>query len=854
VVGGCNAGFADCDATAANGCETNVRGADANNCGGCGVRCSFANAAATCAAGSCALGACNPGFADCDMNAANGCEASTNTDNANCGGCGRACAAGQVCAAGVCTTTCGAGTTNCSGACVNTATDPRHCGACARVCALPNVATNACTGGGCVVGGCTPGFGDCNGTAADGCELNLRATDVNNCGGCGIRCTFANAGATCALGTCALGACATGFANCDMNPANGCEVNLNADNGNCGVCGRACAAGQVCASGTCMTTCAAGTTLCAGVCVNTANDARNCGGCGVACALPNVLVQACAASRCAVGTCAAGFGDCNATPADGCEVDTTNTAAHCGRCGNACPAGQNCVAGTCTSTVLSGAVYQIPGLRTDGCASIEHASVTGDDRGGIAISSANVFYSGDVSTGRFAATGLGGGAAVGAIYDALFTDISSQSVYAFGTAAGPYRFTFGGGNVSLDRFFAINGATGAAGAATMLSAPITYNDGSSGQSSGGFFAGAGRVVVTSLGRIYDVTIASGAVVDRGAFTLPAHTICESTGAWGVAEFFGGALYIAYVQSGTVIVRQQVAPTVGAPSAIATFSNLSDMCSFVVSPQSNRWYWHHEGGSQFRSGDESIGYCNMTGRSCRELQLAGVTISGVYPIDPDGTGPLAVTNVYCDQTNDGGGWTLVGRLGDPRYFPQADRALGALTAPGGTGNLLHTDYAAITGTAMRVGRQVGSGSNTGNIYQISDCSVGDASCWYGRYMSQNDGDTFGAWLTAGGNWGFVPGGCTNDQCPTNGGDRDHSQPQRIAIFGGDCHSSCNNGVDDVRNGLVYRDYGSSDAPARVGNQATWGNGTVTPGATTLGTQISIVDYGQGGAQWRDLWVR
>jgi hypothetical protein len=39
-----------------------------------------------------------------------------------------------------------------------------------------------------------------------------------------------------------------------------------------------------------------------------------------------------------------------------------------------------------------------------------------------------------------------------------------------------------------------------------------------------------------------------------------------------------------------------------------------MCSFTVSPLRNRWYWHHEGVSQFRTGagsDEGLGYCDAT---------------------------------------------------------------------------------------------------------------------------------------------------------------------------------------------------------------------------------------------------
>ena len=42
------------------------------------------------------------------------------------------------------------------------------------------------------------------------------------------------------------------------------------------------------------------------------------------------------------------------------------------------------------------------------------------------------------------------------------------------------------------------------------------------------------------------------------------------------------------------------------------------------------------------------------KSCAGLYNAGKTSSGVYTIDPDGSGAF---DVFCDQTTAGGGWTV-----------------------------------------------------------------------------------------------------------------------------------------------------------------------------------------------------
>ncbi|WP_433930414.1 hypothetical protein AB3662_40930 [Sorangium cellulosum] len=98
----CPPRFADCDGISENGCEAALE-TSAESCGACGVRCEAAlggdGAAALCVAGACAV-VCDAGRADCDGDAGNGCEVHLLEDASHCGACGVTCSA--ACHHGTC--------------------------------------------------------------------------------------------------------------------------------------------------------------------------------------------------------------------------------------------------------------------------------------------------------------------------------------------------------------------------------------------------------------------------------------------------------------------------------------------------------------------------------------------------------------------------------------------------------------------------------------------------------------------------------------------------------------------------------------------------------------------------------
>lgn len=184
------------------------------------------------------------------------------------------------------------------------------------------------------------------------------ATDPLNCGACGRTClTAPNARATCTRGTCGV-ECSGTFADCNVDPADGCETDLSSSALHCGSCMHPCTPrtglglAPTCVAAQCRDACDSTHGDCNsdlqsdGCESDLQSSSTNCGGCGVPCAAPANGSATCTEGACS-RMCNPNYFDCDGDPSSLCETNVATSDSHCGACGNRCGTGTHCVSGAC---------------------------------------------------------------------------------------------------------------------------------------------------------------------------------------------------------------------------------------------------------------------------------------------------------------------------------------------------------------------------------------------------------------------------------------------------------------------------------------------------------------------------
>jgi hypothetical protein len=252
----------------------------------------------------------------------------------------------------------------------------------------------------------------------------------------------------------------------------------------------------------------------------------------------------------------------------------------------------------------------VTSLDGEACTIAGHVALSGDDRGGIAVSSDSLYLNGDVAMVGAPLSDLGRVAALSAPHDGIFSDLATGAVYVLLTTAGAEP-SFGTTEV-INRIGRLSSAGALVAGATALSSNITFAVSASQHPL--IFAGYRQLVVyagsttAASGNWYAISLPSGTVRSLGAIAMPAHVVCENGSAWGIAEAAGAEVSVLYVESPTAIARYNLATRAVTRTA---FTNLADMCSITLSTTTNRWCFHVQQETQFARGRGIMGYCDAT---------------------------------------------------------------------------------------------------------------------------------------------------------------------------------------------------------------------------------------------------
>lgn len=270
-----------------------------------------------------------------------------------------------------------------------------------------------------------------------------------------------------------------------------------------------------------------------------------------------------------------------------------------------------------SAAVSSPFYYAIDSIDTTGYQVIDHEQLTGDDRGGIAVTANYVYIVGDDATGRFDLDMQNGIDLP--LRDGIFTDLAQLKLYTLYNTTYPFT-----PNSDNDDYFTMNALRSLnedlsfGNEIILLSQPISIGI----DDQALILAGYNEVIVGTANGTYDfyhISILNGMVTPMGQHNLGVQG-SENWADWGMSGFDGTNRHGYYRDDNGFIVDYNF--TVDTTINVLAITDFSDMASFIAHPTNHRFYGHYEGSTTaFGGDDETLFYFEIADSASRLASTA-----------------------------------------------------------------------------------------------------------------------------------------------------------------------------------------------------------------------------------------
>jgi hypothetical protein len=244
--------------------------------------------------------------------------------------------------------------------------------------------------------------------------------------------------------------------------------------------------------------------------------------------------------------------------------------------------------------------FKIDTLLSTNLTWVDHNSLTGDDRGGIAITNDYIYMVGDNATVRYDFPALTN-PITGPIRDGIFSDLSNGNLWTLYDGTSDPAGTFIT-NYTITSLVSLNSDLSLGTSTLSLSQPITVS------STSGIFAGVGFVLIHSGfdNNMFKIDLTNGNVILLGNFPpLPDYTSTENWAYWGVAEFMNNEYSVVYSTGYFLNSVARYYLTSGTSETVSQFSIFGDVASISYSPTTSKWAYHTEGNTDHVPGGEDL---------------------------------------------------------------------------------------------------------------------------------------------------------------------------------------------------------------------------------------------------------